>query len=183
MLSGAVSYYRGGAPVAGVGVTLVGPVQSQTTTNTAGAYALGGTAGAPARIMPSRTGGQATALSALDAAWILQAVAGSRTLDADQLQAGDVTGDGTLSTLDASLVLQHIVGLLPRLPAAERCASDWLFIPAPTAAPNQSVVAPLLTSSACTMGAIAFSPLAGQATGQDFRAVLLGDVTGNWTGP
>ena len=33
----------------------------------------------------------------------------------------------------------------------------------------------------CRMGAIAYEPLVGSATGQTFVAVLLGDVTGNWT--
>ena len=32
----------------------------------------------------------------------------------------------------------------------------------------------------CERGAITFSPLTADAAGQDFQAVLIGDVTGNW---
>jgi hypothetical protein len=175
-VSGAVRYYRGNLSVAGVSV-------GGASTDGTGAYRLGAAAGAVLQAAPNRSGGQGAALSSLDAAWILQAIAGSRTLDADQVLAGDVTGDGTLSTLDAATILAHVVGSVPRLPAAERCASDWLFVPTPSPAANQSLIAPLLTSSSCTMGAIAYSPLSAPASGQDFRAVLLGDVTGNWTAP
>jgi hypothetical protein len=172
-VSGAVRYYRGNASVAGVSV-------GGATTDAAGAYTLGAAAGVATQLVASRSGGQGAGLSSLDAAWVLQAIAGSRTLDADQILAGDVTGDGTLSTLDAATILAHVVGSVPRLPAAERCASDWLFVPTPSPAANQSLIAPVLTASTCTMGAVAYSPLTASATGQDFRAVLLGDVTGNW---
>ena len=171
-VAGVIRYYRGGAPVAGVSL-------GSTSSGVDGAYGLAAPAGA-AQIVPSKTGGLGGGLSSLDAAWVLQAVAGTRTLEPLQVLAGDVTGDGTLSALDAARILQHVVGALPRLPAAERCASDWLFVPRPSAAPNQSLVSPALSSSTCTMGAIGFAPLAGDAAGQDFQAVLLGDVTGNW---
>ncbi len=177
-VSGAIRY-RGGAAVSGVSLAMNGATSA--VSDTAGAYALGAPLGATVEVRPSRSGGQTTALTALDAAWILQAIVGNRSLDAEQTLAGDVTGDGTLSSLDAALLLQYVVGSQPGLPAAERCASDWLFIPSPAAAPNQSVILPTLTSSTCSMGAIRYNPLSASAAGQDFRAVLLGDVTGNWT--
>ncbi|MDX2169683.1 MAG: glycoside hydrolase family 44 protein [Deltaproteobacteria bacterium] len=173
-VSGALRYYRGAAPVPSVAV-------GARLTDASGAYTVAAVAGAPLAIAPQRTGGQGAALSSLDAAWILQAIAGTRTLDGDQRLAGDVTGDGTLSTLDAATILSHVVGSVQRLPAAERCGSEWLFVPSPSAAPNQSLTAPALASATCTMGAIAYTPLSAAANGQDFRAVLLGDVTGNWS--
>ncbi|MEO8605714.1 MAG: glycoside hydrolase family 44 protein [bacterium] len=171
-VSGTVRYYRGAKPADGVGIATL-------TSGADGAYSLGVPAGA-VQLMPHKSGGQGNGLSSLDAAWVLQAVAGTRTLDAQQRLAGDVTGDGTLSTLDAARILQHVVGALPSLPAADRCGSDWLFVPSAAALPNQTVVQPALTSTTCAMGAITFAPLSGDAAGQDFQAVLLGDVTGNW---
>jgi hypothetical protein len=131
-------------------------------------------------VAPRKAGDQRAGLSALDAAYVLQAVVGARTLDPVQTLAGDVTGDGTLSALDATRILQMVVGLLPRFPAAETCQSDWLFLPVPATVPNQSSIQPALSTGSCEPGAITFTPLDGNAAGQDFQAVLIGDVTGNW---
>lgn len=169
-----------GQPLAGAVVSL--PPTSQTaTTDANGNYAFAAAPGIPLQIAPRRGGGAGSAVSALDAAYVLQAVANTRTLTPAQRLAGDVTGDGTLSTLDAVLMLQRAVGGTTPFPAADTCASDWLFIPAPTAAPNQSLVAPALATGQCQPGAIAFNPLSANAAGQDFTAVLLGDCTGNWS--
>jgi len=170
-VSGAIRYYRGAAAVDGVTVATTTSASDGTyVTSAAGALLLA----------PSKSGGADTGLSSLDAAWVLQAVAGIRTLDAQQQLAGDVSGDGTVSAYDAALILQRVVGSLPRFPAAVRCASDWLFVPNASPVPNQTVVQPALSSSSCTMGSIALSALGADAVGQDFQAVLFGDVTGNW---
>jgi len=132
------------------------------------------------RIVPRKLGDQRSGLSALDASYVLQAVAGTRALTPLQALAGDVTGDGTLSVLDATRILQRVVGALPQFPAAQLCSSDWLFVPAAGSATNQSVAQPGYTAGACTAGAIAFQPLAGDAAEQDFQAILIGDVSGNW---
>ena len=109
-------------------------------------------------------------------------VAGLRTLDAEQRLACDVTGNGTLSALDATLILQQKVGLISRFPVAQACASDWLFVPMPAAASNQHLIQPqnMAAVNSCQPGAIEFTPLAGQVSNQDFAAVLVGDCTGNW---
>ncbi len=51
-------------------------------------------------------------VNTLDAVYILQHVVGLRTLDADQLQAADIDGDGQITTLDAVKALQHSVDLI-----------------------------------------------------------------------
>ncbi len=51
-------------------------------------------------------------LSALDAAWILQHVAGLRAFSAEQGWFGDVTNNGSISALDATRILQMVVGLV-----------------------------------------------------------------------
>ena len=40
---------------------------------------------------------------------------------------------GTLSGLDATYILQYKVGLMTSHPAAQLCASDWLFVTTPAA--------------------------------------------------
>ena len=169
-----------GLPVAGVSVGLP-PTGQSGATDANGNYSFGAAPGIALQLAPRRNGGAGGAISALDAAWVLQAIAGSRTLTRWQRLAGDITGDGTLSTLDAVLMLQRAVGNTAPFPAATACSSAWLFVPAPTAAPNQSPIQPALTTGACQPGAVAFNPLSANATGQDFTAVLLGDCTGNWS--
>ena len=99
-------------------------------------------------------------------------------LSAEQQMAGDVTGNGALSALDAALILQCKVGLLANLPVA--CNSSWAFIPVPVSMPGQSVVAPHMSCGSCTMGSISYSPLNTHAADQDYLAIAFGDVTGNW---
>ena len=169
----------GGQGVSGVVVALP-PSGQSTVTDAAGGYAFAAAPGTALQIAPRRTGSAGAAVSALDAAWVLQAVAGRRVLEPLQRLAADVTGDGTLSTLDAAYILQHAVGSATPFPAAQTCASDWLFVPTPAAAPAQTPLQPHLTTGTCQPGAIAFAPLSAGASGQDFTAVLLGDCTGNW---
>src|SRR5207249_2167691 len=117
-------------------------------------------------------------VSTLDAVYVLQALAGLRTFSSSQRLACDVTGDGTLSALDAVRILQYKVGLISTLPVADTCASDWVFVPA-SAGANAQVVEPAVSSGSCQTGAVEFQPLTGTLTNQDFSAVLFGDCTGN----
>jgi hypothetical protein len=79
------------------------------------------------------------------------------TLTANQTVAADVSGDGTVSAFDASLVGRFAAGLIQRFPVADAAGSDWTFLPPVRA----------------------YAPLAQSET-SDFAAVLYGDVTGNW---
>lgn len=176
-VSGRVRYYRDDRPMAGV------VMAGSSLSDAAGDFSLMAPLGADLMLAPRRSGGLATAVSALDAAWVLQVVAGVRTFDADQRRACDATGDGTLSALDATRILQQVVGIMARLPAAQACGSDFAFVPAPAAAVNQRVIPPAMSGSSCQHGAVAFEPLAGGAAGQNFRAMAFGDCTGNWQPP
>ncbi len=170
---------RGGAALAGATLTLAGASTRSVPSDAAGAYAFGGVASGVWQLTPRKSGDLRAAVTALDAAWVLQRVAGLRSLDALQRLAGDVTGDGSLSALDAALILQRAVGLASPFPAAAACTSEWLFQPEPIAVPNQSIVSPALAGT-CVMGSLTYGPLAADAGGQDFTGVLLGDITGNW---
>lgn len=178
-VSGALSARRG-APVPAATVALGAASTHTAVTDAGGAFTIGGIAPGVWTLAPRKSGDLRGAVTALDAAWALQSVAQLRTLSAAERLAADVTGDGTVSTLDATLMLRRAVGLPDAFPAASRCGSDWLFVPSATAVPNQTVVPPSLSGGRCTMGSLTFSPLAADADGQSFTAIPLGDVTGNW---
>jgi glucose/arabinose dehydrogenase len=181
MVGGTLQYFGSSAGLPGATV-----VASNGNTSVSVAGAMNGTyVAAPLpmgewTLVPRKTGGGNLGVSTLDATWILEHIASLRPFSPAQTTACDVTGDGTCSTLDASLILQLVATVIPRFPAATRCDSDWLFRPLPMPAPNQSGANPVLTTTSCQMGRITFSPLADSASGQNFIAVLLGDVTGNW---
>ena len=66
---------------------------------------------AAGQLTPRKLGDRGSAISALDAAYVLQHVVGMRTLDDAQQLACDVSGNGTLSALDATRILQLTVGM------------------------------------------------------------------------
>lgn len=180
-VSGAVRYYSNGEPVAGV--TVRGGPALQATADAAGQYVLANVPANNLVVSASGSGGAGRGISALDASYVLQSIANLRTLTPAQALACDVTGNGMLSTLDASNILQRTVGLLDRFTVATACGSDWAFIPVPQAAPSQTLIQPQVSTGACTPGAIAYGVITGSLAQQDFDAVLFGDCTGNWQPP
>ena len=179
-VSGQVRYYAADGPVAGVGVAVTGATSTSTTTDATGAFGWAALPAGTVTLTPALSGSFGIGVSALDASYVLQTTVGLRTPGANERLASDVTGDGTISSLDAARILQFVVGSSGRFPAAQACNSDWLFVPAPAGVLNQQVTTTLLTTGTCRMGAVGFAPLAGAATGQDFLGVLLGDASGNW---
>jgi hypothetical protein len=186
LVSGKITYTDANLmalPVPDVSVTASGFGSVEATTDTTGDFTIPDLMPATWTITPHKTGGVGNAVSALDAAYVLQAVSELRDLSAVDRLACDVTGNGTVSTLDATRILQLKVGLIARLPAADTCDTDWLFIPNPAAAPDQTVHNPLTETIPCRVGSISFTPLDTAVVNQDFRAVVMGDCTGNWTPP
>jgi cysteine-rich repeat protein len=179
-ISGSVRYYSDEAPVTGATVRLHGPGSSAVQTDGAGQYLWTGSDPDTCLIVPEKVGDGGAGVSALDAVYVLQALVGLRALSTEQRLACDVTGNGGLSGLDAALILRYKVGLIARFPVAERCGSDWVFVPVPAPMPGQRVILPQMTSASCQPGTIELSAPVGAATGQDFRAILFGDCTGNW---
>jgi len=180
-LSGRVTYYASGLAVPGARVALRGAGAIDLVSGGDGAWAVADLAAGDWSVEPRKDGDVgAGAISALDAAWVLQASAGLRQLDAERQLACDVTGNGSVSPLDAARILQRTVGAIAQLPAGAACASDFVFFPVGVGAANREAVAPRLTIEGCRRGALTYAPLVGNAGGQDFRAALLGDCTGNW---
>jgi hypothetical protein len=179
-VSGSISYYGTDLPVADVAVAARGAVVQSTSTTTDGRYAFPDIPEGGCAIQPSKSGDTGVAISALDAAWVLQAVTGRRRLTDTQALACDVTGSGAMSSLDAAWILRRAVGDAGNFPAADLCGSEWLFLPAPVPLSGQRVVLPAFAAGACQSGVLMLEPLQGVESGQDFSAVALGDCTGNW---
>jgi hypothetical protein len=206
VISGQVRYYSNTDPVPGVTVNLANTIPGMATTDASGIYRFASAAPGALSLQPSKQGDFNLGISALDAAYVLQFVAGLRSFSSDQKLAGDVTGNGSVSALDAARILQYQAGLLrrcsvttattcttdsncpmgeiciSRFPVALTCGSDWVLHPAPvpTPTPNQSLLQPQISTGVCQEGAIAYTSEVLPLSGQDFVAILFGDTTGNW---
>jgi sugar lactone lactonase YvrE len=181
-VSGTVRHAITQGPVPAVTVHVMGPTNDSESTSSSGSYTASALPLATWLVEPAKQAGFGSgAISPLDASYVLQYLVNSRDLTVAQRLACDVTGDGDLSALDATRIIQRSLGSQTPFPAAATCESDWLFIPSAAASQNQTQLQPLLGGgTTCRMGAVQFSPLAGQPTGQDFLGVVLGDCTGNW---
>lgn len=180
IVSGQVRYHGSDLPVPDVTVALQGGTPANAISDGAGQFALSALDGDNCGIEPQKFGDSATAVSAGDAIAALQAAVGITTMDAQQLMACDVSGDGRVSAIDALLILQYRVGLISTFPVAQVCNSDWVFMPIPATMPNQQTVLPQPGRTACQPGAIRWEPLSGGAVQQDFSAALFGDCNGSW---
>jgi len=193
--------------VPGVQLALIDGSPATASTDANGNFGFTSVGSGMQMLEPTKQGDVNNAITALDATFVLQFVAGLRTFTGDQHLAGDVTGNGTVSALDATRILQFQAGTLPQkcsinmmpcsmdgdcpvgqkcqqhLPVADICGSDWAFRPMPVIVPNQTLVQPQTGEGMCTNGAIIYNPVTPPLQGQDFIAILFGDVTGNWSVP
>jgi len=178
-ISGAVRHHDSGAAVAGVAVAVSGSAAMSAISGADGGWSLAAPLAGDWYIEPAKLGGVNGAVDAADAACALDAATGARPSGDLLALATDVTGDGRVTALDAARILQVALGLRARLPIAERCDSDWAFVPDPAAAAHQQTWAPR-TAADCAPGAIALAPLTAPAADQDFLAVAFGDCTADW---
>jgi hypothetical protein len=179
-LGGRVVYYSNQTPVSDVDVRMLQEAETSVATEVTGRFDFLVAAEVNTRLIPEKVGDTNDGISSLDAAFAAQNSIGFRPFSAFQTLACDVTGNGTISSLDVARIRQFEVGMITRLPIAETCDSDWAFVPAPVAAPNQIVLPPQVSGGSCDPGEIAYSPLDAPLERQDFVAVLFGDCTGNW---
>jgi hypothetical protein len=139
-----------------VALSLAGAGTFPATTGSNGAYALTSIPTGRYLLTPAKIN-EANGISAFDAAMVLQKAAGLISLSADETRAADVNRNGVVSAMDASYILEQAVGLIPvPFPGAGRV---WDFLP------DQRT----------------YNLLNANLTDQDFTAVLLGDVSGNWS--
>jgi hypothetical protein len=133
-----------------------GSINTSANTNASGFYTLSGMGSGPYTVTPSKTGGVNSALSGLDSASIAQYVVGLVSLNATQQTVADVSGTGGITSFDAALIARYVVSL-----PNTGLSGTWRFDPVFRNYPNVNT----------------------NQTGQDYVALLMGDVTGNWGDP
>ena len=158
-ISGTITYGNAiGSPnprfVSGVLLSAVGAVNFSTTSDFPnGNYVLTGFGAGSYTVTPSKTDG-VNGITSFDAARIAQHVAGVLILTGNQFLVADVSDNGQLSSFDAAQVARYVIGSAPF-----GSTGTWKFVPV-----NRS-----------------YASVTGNLTGEDFVALLMGDVTGNWT--
>jgi hypothetical protein len=177
---GQITYYVDGRPVPGADLALTAGTTETTVTDANGNYGFASVETGMQTLDVTKQGDFNVAITALDGSFVLEFVAGMRSFNADQRLAADVTGDGTISALDGTRILQLSAGLITRFPVALQCFSDWAFRPTPAMVPNQTLVEPDIDNFMCTRGAIEYGSVTPPVADQDFIAILFGDTTGNW---
>ncbi len=177
-VSGNVHYFMGDTAVPGAEVLLSGPSSMAQNTGMDGGFEFTDVDTGRIELHAAKTGDVGAAISSLDAAYALQAVVGARYLTPLQRLACDATGDGTISPLDASRLLQLALGAAVTLPVAERCGSPWLLVPIDSG--EAVAVPPAINSDDCRQGSLTVPDLESDATDLSFAAVLLGDCSGGW---
>jgi Cohesin domain/Dockerin type I domain len=164
-VSGTITYRNAtGSPaqrfVSNVTLTALGSPNPNITTTThppgttAGRYWLSGFGLGPYIITPSKTGEWNSAINSFDAAQISRHVANiPPRLTDTQLIVADVSGNGVVSSFDAAQLSAWVV----HVPIGGS-AGVWKFIPAARAYPFIETDIP----------------------GEDYSALLMGEVSGNW---
>lgn len=157
-VSGLVSFWNGGSPVSGALLTLSGDQVYSAISGLDGNYTIQGAAIDAYDLTPSKENGD-NGISAYDASFALQHDVGLITLTGSQALASDVNSNGYINSMDAAYILQKTAGLIS-LPFPGS-GVVWKFTPT-----SRSI-----------------SELTGNITAQDFTAILLGDISGNWVDP
>ena len=157
-ISGTITYGNAiGAPtprfVSGVLLTGVGSPNVSATSHTDGTYSLSGFGNGSYTVTPSKTGGVNGAITSFDSARIAQHAAGINPLTGNQLIVADVSGNGTISSFDAAQIARYAAGL-----NNSGSTGNWIFMPANRFYPS----------------------VTANIAGEDFIALLMGDVSGNW---
>lgn len=145
-------------PVPNVLLTGSGSSGVSAITDASGNYALTGFGTGAYTITPSKNGGTNAAISSFDAARVAQHVVGSPMpqLSGNQLVVADVSGNGEITSFDAAEIASYVVSVPPY-----GSTGSWKFTP---------------TSNF-------HSSVNSDIAGEDYAALLLGDVSGNWNDP
>lgn len=158
-ISGTVNYALDNTKkVQNVGLAAAGDSTANATSIAGGSYTLNNLfTSADYTVTPSKTG-DASGITSFDATLILRCVAAgtSCTLSADQKTAGDANSSGGLSSFDATLILRYVAA--GGGGSATGDVGKWKFTPASRN----------------------YTGLSGNATGENYGAILVGEVNGNW---
>lgn len=155
-IAGTVRFWQNSAGVPDVLLTLEGDRVYTGQSDANGDYTVSGAETDDYTLTPSKLD-EVNGISAYDASLALQHSAGLTTLTGHAATAADVNKSGAITSMDAFYILQKAVELITLpFPGA---GVVWDFDP-----PSRS-----------------YANLSSDQTGQDFTAVLLGDVSGNWS--
>jgi len=154
-VGGIVRFWNGSVGVPGVTATLLGNKTYSGTSGTNGGFTVAGAEAGDYALSLFKSD-EANGITAYDASLVLQHDAGLITLTGSAATAADVNQSGQITAFDAFYILQKAVDsiTLP-FPGAGKV---WEFQPASRAV----------------------QVVAEDLSGQDFTAILLGDVSGNW---
>ena len=168
-ISGTVTYGNalGNPPpprfVSNVTITGTGSQNVATTTGplgaTAGQYALSGFGSGAYTVTPTKIGGINGAITSFDAARIALHVAGppNPQLNATQLIVADVSGNNQVTSFDAAMIAKYVAGPPFTAPGIGQ-TTTWKFTPV-----NR-----------------AYASVSTNVAGEDYTALLMGEVSGNW---
>ncbi len=169
-VSGRLKYYSNTAtPIPDAMVLLSGTTSQQILADKTGHYEFSHLALGNYSITPRHQGATKNAITPYDASLILRHDAGSLSLSPYQMIAADVSGDGEISSLDATLILKYFVGLINEFPAKR----EWTFVPHDYPIDDKNW--------ASAPGSRTYLPLQSDQQSQDFVGILGGDVSGNWS--
>ena len=158
-----------------------GPIAGVYETGLTGQFAFPGIGANNWQVQPLKTGATNNPVDVNDAVAVLEASVNLRTLGPQQQVACDVSGNRGIDVDDAVRILEYVVGLIPQFPVAQKCNSEWAFIPEAAVVPNQQITYPQIATTSCQpSGTITYRPLVGQANNQNFSGVLFGDCLGRW---
>ena len=129
------------------------PNVSTTTSFPNGTYTLTGFGSGAYTVTPTKTGGQ-NSITSFDAARISQHVTGNGPLMGNQLIVADVSNNGSVTSFDASQLARYTISAPPY-----GSTGSWRFLPVD----------------------ITYSSVSGNILGEDYTALLMGEVSGNWT--
>jgi hypothetical protein len=178
-LSGKVEYYvgaQGGVP--GVSLNMTEGVTRSASSAADGSYTIDGPEGAEnvaVTVTPSLATDVpvANGVTTADITLIRRHVLGITPLDSPyKVLAGDVNGSDSVTTADITLIRRLILGI-----ATNFSTGLWRFVPS-----DEAFSDPTKPWTASRMRRYA-SLAAGTLSGQDFKAIKLGDVNGSWKAP
>lgn len=146
-----------------VNLGLTGSSAGSIMSNLSGVYQLSGLFdGGSYTITPTKTGGQDVSnITSGDSTLTLRQVAAgpAGTLTPNQIIAADANANGLLTAGDATLILRHVAAGGQTVSTGQ--VGNWRFVPA-----NRT-----------------YNGLSGNASAQNFEAILVGEVSGGWTQP
>lgn len=159
-ISGTVTYANASSTprfVSNVVISGAGSPNVSTTTAApgpiAGTYTLSGFGAGSYTVTPTKIGG-VNGITSFDSARIAQHVAGvPPLLNANQMLAADTSGNSNVTSFDAGQLALWVVS------GTGGNTATWQFLPASRT----------------------YEAVTGNITGEDFAAILVGEVSGNWT--